>query len=132
MIGVDTNVLAPLFVTDNPPQHAAARRFFAQRSPNDPAFVSAVVQAEFVWLLERTLHFPANRIVAALQGILSTADFAVEHRDLLEAALQSWAKGPLDLADFLIAGVAQQAGCEVTVTFDKPAAKRVPGMSLLE
>jgi predicted nucleic-acid-binding protein len=132
LIGVDTNVLARLFVTDNAQQHAAARRFFAERSADDPAFVSALVQAELVWLLERTMRFPIERIVDVLQGILSSADFVVEHSDLLEEALHSWTGNTLDLADYLIAGIARRAGCEVTATFDKAAARRVPGMELLK
>ncbi len=132
MIGVDTNVLARLFVTDNERQHKVAVRFFSARSTDDPVFVSLVVQAELVWLLGRTMRFPHERIVAVLGGMLSSPDFVVEQRELLEGALQSMTAQRVDLADFLIAGISNKAGCSTTVTFDRPAAANVPGMELLK
>ena len=132
MIAVDTNVLARLFVTDNEKQHAAAVRFFSARSSADRAFVSLAVQAELVWLLAQTLNFPLERVRAALAAMLSSADFEIEHRELLEAAVEAMSAKQLDLADFLIAGMAKKVGCSATVTFDKDAAKYISGMELLK
>lgn len=132
MIAVDTNVLARLFVTDNQQQHAAAVRFFSARSSRDPAFVSLVVQAELVWLLAQTMRFPYERVRDVLAAMLSSADFVIEQRELLENALPLLSANKLDLADFLIAGMAKKAGCPMTMTFDKPAARNVPGMELLK
>ena len=131
MIAVDTNVLARLFVTDNERQHAAAVRFFSARSASDPAFVSLVVQAELVWLLAQTMKFPYERVRHVLAAMLSSADFILEGRELLEGALPLLSARP-DLADFLIAGVGTKVGCEMTVTFDRLAGKHIPGMELLK
>ena len=65
MIGVDTNVLARLFLEDDPKQTASARRFFAARSPTDPAFISAVVIAEFIWLLTSRYRYSTDAAQAA-------------------------------------------------------------------
>lgn len=132
MIAVDTNVLARLFVTDNAQQHAAAVRFFSARSTSDPAFVSLVVQAELVWLLVQTLKFPHERVRSVLEGMLSSADFVVEQADVLESALDMMVAKQVDLADFLIAGMSRNMGCASTVTFDRKAARHVPGMELLK
>jgi len=132
VIAVDTNVLARLFVTDNPRQHATAVEFFAARSGDDPAFVSLVVQAELVWLLTQMLKFPYERVREVLAAMLSSADFVVEQSDLLEQTLELMAARKADLADFLIAGMARRVGCRTTVTFDKAAARHVPGMELLK
>lgn len=132
MIAVDTNVLARLFVTDNEQQHAAAVRFFSARSTADRAFVSLVVQAELVWLLAQTLKFPFQRVRDALAAMLSSSDFEIEQREFLEAAVDAMSAKQLDLADFLIAGMANKVGCSATVTFDKAAARHSPGMELLK
>lgn len=132
MIGVDTNVLARLLVTDNEQQHGIAVRFFAARTADDPAFISVVVQAELVWLLIQTLRFPAVKVVEVLRAILLSADFVVEQREILEDAIASSTPTRFDLADFLITGLGRRAGCQRVVTFDKPAARNIPGMELLK
>ncbi len=131
MIGVDTNILARLFVDDDDRQRELANRFFADRTPSDPAFVSLVVIAELAWLLRRTYDYPHQAILEAVMALLDSADFAVEARDIVLAAVDTAAAHRFGLADVLIAEIASRAGCAATMTFDKTAAKRIPGMELL-
>ena len=132
MIGVDTNVLARLFVTDDPHQHAVARRFFERRPSATRVFVSVVVVVELVWLLDRTFDYPRVDILRVLTAILSSPDFVVERRELVESAVARAEATRADVADALIAGIAAAAGCTTTMTFDRDAAKLVSGMSLLK
>ena len=53
MIAVDTNVLLRFVVRDDVVQFKRASRFFDQRTAEDPAFISLIVLAEFVWALRR-------------------------------------------------------------------------------
>ncbi|MFK4811364.1 PIN domain-containing protein [Devosia sp. ZW T5_3] len=131
MIGVDTNILARLFVDDDDRQRELANRFFADRTPSDPAFVSLVVIAELAWLLRRTYDYPHQAILEAVMALLDSADFAVEARDIVLAAVDTAGAHRFGLADVLIAEIASRAGCAATMTFDKTAAKRIPGMELL-
>lgn len=131
MIGVDSNVLLRLFVVDNPEQYAKARSFFAKRDAQDPAYVSAVVLAETVWLLRRRYGYSRTAIATILRGILSSDDFRVEYGEQLAGLLEQNSVPPVQIADFLIAWCARAAGSPQTVTFDRRAAARVPGMELL-
>ena len=132
MIGVDTNVLARLFVDDDAKQSAAARRFFLERTIDDPAFVSAVVVAEFVWLLTSRYRYPQETIHAALAALFSSANVVVEREDLLKSAVTIAGDRNADITDAIIAAVANDNACLSVVTFDREAAKRIPGMERLK
>jgi predicted nucleic-acid-binding protein len=131
MIGVDTNVLARLFILD-PPQSDVAAAFFGARSAADPAFVPLVVMAEFGWVLGKKYGYPAERIAAAIEGLLDSDDFVLEQRDVVAWALDSYVSTNADFTDLLIARVAALAGAPTTATFDRDAAKSIPGMELLQ
>lgn len=133
MIGVDTSVLARLFVDDDDRQGRAARSFFALRSPDDPAFVSVVVVAELIWLLDSTYRYPKKDIVEALNGLLSSPDFNLERRTVVESAVQMATSSPrAGIADAMIALLAGEAACLSTVTFDRGSARDIAGMELLK
>ena len=132
MIGVDTNVLARLFVTDDERQHLISTQFFLARSSADPAFVSLVVVAELAWLLSDAYEFAYGSIIEVFQRMLDSPDFVIERSDLLLRTLELGRERRIDIADSLIAALAREAGSEHTVTFDREAAKRVPGMELLK
>jgi len=51
-------------------------------------------------------------------------------RQAAKVALDAFASGSADFADYLIAALDREAGCETTLTFDKTAAK-IRGFSLL-
>ena len=132
MIGVDTNVLVRLFVVDDARQSAIAGRFFVERTSADPAFVSLVVVAELVWLLDDTYDFSLAAITEVLSDLLASPDFVLERADFVAAAVELAQQSSIDIADFLIARVAANSGSRMTATFDKVAAKRIPGMELLK
>lgn len=133
MIGLDTNVLLRFLVPDDDrDQHAIVARFMAQRTASDPAFVSLVTLTETVWLLRRRLRYPNEHIRRAIVVLLSSPDFVFEEHDRLMALCDrgEWDRG--DLADHLIAWIGLKHGCVSTVTFDRQAARAVPGMELLQ
>jgi predicted nucleic-acid-binding protein len=132
MIGVDTNVIARLFLDDDPKQQESARRFFARRTATDPAFISAVVLAEFVWLLTLRYGYARDAVHTALSAIFVSANVAVEREDLVKSAVATARDRNADVADAIIGAIAAQHDCASTVTFDREAAKRVPGMELLK
>ena len=132
MIGVDTNVLVRIFVHDEPEQRAIAQRFLRLRSADDPAFVSAVVVAEVSWVLTRAYGFSVSAVRDALEWLFESTNIVVEAHDLLRSAVVLAAEKNADVADSIIAAIAAAAGASKTVTFDQPAAKRIPGMELLK
>lgn len=132
MIGVDTNVLVRVFVTDDQRQTELALRFLNQRSGDDLAFVSSVVLAELYWVLDRTYGYDDAAIYEAFDWLLESSNIVVEREVLMAAALAVARSNNADLSDSIIAAIAAQEGALRTITFDKPAAARVPGMELLK
>jgi predicted nucleic-acid-binding protein len=131
MIGVDTNVLVRLLVRDNPAQLDAAARFMAQRSADDPAFVSSVVVAEFAWVLDKSYGYASEAIHGAMDWLFDSENIVVERSDLIENAVLVAREANADISDAIIAALAEDAGASKTATFDRNAAKRIPGMDLL-
>lgn len=130
MIGVDTNVLVRFLVEDDPQQNAIAHNFFSKRSAEDPAYVSATVIAETVWVLRRRLKLPLATVSDLIQNLLAADRLVVEFTEELDALL-SQETPQTDIADYLIAWSAKRAGCLATVTFDRTSAEAIPGMELL-
>jgi predicted nucleic-acid-binding protein len=132
VIGVDANVLARLIVEDDAKQLELAKRFFAQRSPADPVVISLVVVAELAWVLRNPYSFSLERVADVVAAFLASADFLLERRRLVEDAVALSRERRVDIADCLISAVAADLGAVSTATFDKLAAKRIPGMELLK
>lgn len=132
MIGVDTNVLVRFLVDDDAEQSKIARDFMSGRSSESPVFLSAVALAETVWLLSKRFEYPKAAILNMIRALLSADGLLIEHADDLDAWLNGDEEPHGDLSDHLIAWAGTMAGCRSTVTFDRQAAKSVPGMELLQ
>jgi predicted nucleic-acid-binding protein len=132
MIAVDTNVLVRIFALDDARQLKIAQKFMAERTQDDPAYVSAVVIAEVSWVLDRTYGFAVTAIRDALEWLFESTNVVIERRDLLRDAVHLAADRNGDISDSIIAALAAEAGASSTVTFDRPATKRIPGMELLK
>jgi len=131
MIGVDTNVLVRLFVTDTPHQHEAAVRFFRARDVDDPAYVSVVTVAEFYWVLTRRYKLKPDVVRGYLMDVMFMGDAVVERANDVREAIDWAEETEADLSDALIALAALKAGAKKIVTFDVNAADVLQPMELL-
>jgi predicted nucleic-acid-binding protein len=131
LIGIDTNVLVRLVSPDDERQNEVARAFFAERTVDDPAFVSSIVLAETIWLLRRRLGYSKDAVESLVHSLLSSDDFLLEHSDQLAGLLDQPASARSQLADHLIAWSAEKMGCTRTVTFDRRASRLISSMELL-
>jgi predicted nucleic-acid-binding protein len=131
VIGVDTTVLLRLLIVDDIQQNARAKAFFAQRTPEDPAYIGAIVLTETVWVLRRQLKYSRQAVENVVNGLLASAELVIEDGQRLEQLLSQTPSLKTDIADFFVAWGAERAGCLNTVTFDVKAAKAVPSMQLL-
>jgi predicted nucleic-acid-binding protein len=130
VIGIDTNILVRFLVDDDPAQNAVARLFLSARTAEEPAYISAIVIAETVWILHNRLNYPMSVVAELVQNLLAADGLVIECTEELDALL-STGQPLADLADYLIAWAAKRAGARTTLTFDKRAAARVSGMELL-
>lgn len=124
MIGLDTNVLARLFVDDDVEQARKARHFVAEHcNEENPAFVDRVALCELVWVLARSHEYRRNEIATVIHKLLSAPEIVLEDETSVRPALRDFVERGLDFADALIAVVNRTRGCEATATFDRKAAR---------
>jgi len=129
MIAVDTNVLLRWLMADNPVQKAAADRFFAGLTKEQPGFVHSVTMAELCWVLRRVYGLAKSAVLDVLEDLLRSEELEFDHGEGMWQALLLARQGA-DYPDALIAETARQFGCTDSVTFDRDAA-RLLGIRLL-
>ncbi len=104
MIGLDTNVLVRYIVHDDPGQSAAAERLIESRcTAQAPGYVSVPVLVELVWVLTSAYDYEKAAVIPVIRQLLRTAEFAVEDRQTVRAALREFESGGANFADYLIA-----------------------------
>ena len=119
MRAVDTNVLVRLISRDDPKQTAAAENFVATG-----AWVSHVVLAETLRVLESVYGLDAGGLTKAVDMLLSHANLTVQDPDVVTAALAQYrGKHALGFSDCLVVEIARKAGHLPLGTFDRDLAK---------
>jgi predicted nucleic-acid-binding protein len=130
MIGLDTNIVVRYLTHDDAAQAAAAVRVMESLSQNSPGFLSLIVIAELVWVLEASYRFKKNEIEHVLDTLLRSKELVVERAEVVAQALRKFSASRADFVDCLVERCGHAAGCQSTVTFDQNAASAA-GMKLL-
>ena len=119
MRAVDTNLLVRLLVRDDDDQVAAAETF-VQRG----AWVSHLVLAETVWVLDAVYDRTPAQLAKAIALLLDHEHLALQDADVVSAALAHFdARPSLGFSDCLVLEIAHKAGHTPLGTFDKALAK---------
>ena len=130
-LGIDTNILLRLVISDDAGQADAVDRFLARIDPDDILVVNLSVILEANWVLRRKYNYPRERILDFIQAILERRGFEVVAYEAVGNAVHFCRMFNVDFADALLAETNRIDGCSRTMTFDRRAAARVPGMELL-
>ncbi len=131
MIGLDTNVLVRYLVQDDAAQaRLASAAIESAAGRGERLRLTAITLCELVWVLESAYHQTRADVARALEQIVRTADFDVEHVDHVRKAIERYGSTPADFADALIGLINEAAGGEHTLTFDR-SLKRVPQFKVL-
>ena len=129
MTGLDTNVIVRLLTQDDPAQAGRARKALEKlRDRGEPAWIGVIVICEVVWVLKARYKFVRAEIAGALRQLLHADPFIVEEAEIVGRALDRWEAGRGDLSDYLIGIRNEDAGCQVTLTFDR-SLKGEPGFA---
>jgi predicted nucleic-acid-binding protein len=119
MLAVDTNVLVRLLARDNPKQAMVADHFVAKG-----AWVSHLVLAETIWVLDAVYARSAQQLTAALDLLLAHESLVLQDTDTVRAALAHFrAKPALGFSDCLVLEIARKAGHLPLGSFDRGLAK---------
>jgi predicted nucleic-acid-binding protein len=130
MIGLDTNIVVRDLTHDDPSQATAAVTVMDSLSSDSPGFLSLIVIAELVWVLEASCRFKKKEIEPVLETLLSSKERVLERAELCRKHCGGSAPAATDFADCLLERCGHAAECEHTVTFDRNTATGA-GMRLL-
>ena len=119
MRAVDTNVRARLITRDDPRQVTVAESFVARG-----AWVSHLVLAETLWVLESVYELDAERRALAVEMLLNHRSLTLQDPDVVTAALAHFRHKPaLAFSDCLVLEIARKAGQLPLGTFDRSLGK---------
>jgi predicted nucleic-acid-binding protein len=119
MRAVDTNLLVRLIARDDAKQVAAAESFVAKG-----AWVSHLVLAETVWVLEAVFGLEHGQIATAIDMLLRHTQLTIQDSDVVTAAFELYrGRSKVGFADCLILEIARKAGHIPVGTFDRELAK---------
>ncbi len=102
MIGLDTNIVVRYLTHDDAAQTAAAVRVIESLSQDSPGFVSLIVIAELVWVLEVSYRFKKNEIERVLDTLLRSKELVIERAEIVAQALRKFSASRADFVDCLI------------------------------
>lgn len=119
MRAVDTNLLVRLLVRDDKAQVDAVERFV-----ESGAWVSVLVLAETVWVLDAVYERTAAQIAAAIDLLLDHKQLTLQDPDAVASALRHYREQPsLGFSDCLLLEMARKAGHLPLGTFDRRLAR---------
>lgn len=119
MRAVDTNLLVRLIVRDDAAQVAAAEDFVAAG-----AWVSHLVLAETLWVLDAVHERTSAQVAAAVEMLLNHEHLAIQDPDVVARALVHFRARPtLGFSDCLVLEIARKSGNVPLGTFDRGLAK---------
>jgi predicted nucleic-acid-binding protein len=119
MRAVDTNVLVRLVVRDSLEQVRLAESFIASG-----AWVSHLVLAEAMWVLDAVYDRTPEQIAGAIDMLLNHKDLTIQAAEVVTTALGHFRKRPaLGFSDCLVLEIARKAGHTPLGTLDRALAK---------
>lgn len=122
MIALDTNVFVRFLVNTPDGETDQVRRarevVTAAELRGEDILVTHIVLVETVWVLRKVYKVPKREVIGAFRAVLDSAGFVVEDVASADAALDIWAAGKGDFADYLIRVRARALGADAVYTFD--------------
>ena len=119
MLAVDTNVVLRLLAMDDDRQYKLAQAII-----EDGGWLSHVVLAESIWVLDRVYECDAKWLMQAIEMLLQHEHLVLEDEDVVKDALQEFKRKPkLGFSDCLVLAIARAAAHTPLATFDKALAK---------
>jgi predicted nucleic-acid-binding protein len=124
VIALDTNVLVRFLVQDDAAQHRKAVHLIERASREEiPLLVTDVVLCELVWVLSYSYQVDRPALIAILRDLLSARQILIVSRDAVARAVDAYAAGRGDFADYVIREQARAMGSESVATFDRALLK---------
>ncbi len=119
MLAVDANVLVRLLARD-----AADQVHAAETSISKGSWVSHLVLAQTLWVLDSVYDLSRVQIATAIEMLLNHRELSVQDADVVTAALSHYRRrSAVDFSDCLVLEIARKAGHLPVGTFDRNFAR---------
>jgi predicted nucleic-acid-binding protein len=119
MRAIDTYLLVRLIAQDEPAQAKAAEAFIS-----GGGWVSQLVLAETLWVLDAVHGRSPTQLAAAVELLLNHQHLSVQDGDVVQRALAQFRARPsVGFSDCLVLEIARKAGHLPLGTFDRQLAK---------
>lgn len=126
MRAIDTNVIVRLMSRDDPKQTLRAEAFIAEG-----AWVSGLVLAESIWVLESVYALGKPKLKLAISMLLEHQQLQLQDADAVRSALDAFdSHAGVGFTDCLVVAVAQKQGHTPVGTFDKKMARLTDAQNL--
>jgi predicted nucleic acid-binding protein len=113
---VDTNILIR-HLTGDPPELAI--RATAYLSSGDDLYLTDLVVAETIYVLESFYETPRAQVAEAIRSLLALAPVVVVDRSLLLRAVEVYETARLDFAEAYLVACAESTGISRVASFDR-------------
>jgi predicted nucleic acid-binding protein len=113
---VDTNILIRHLTLDPPATAKRATRFLAEA---DELFLTDLVVAEVVYVLESFYEVPRAEVGELVRAILVFDSMVTTDRDLLLRAVEVYVDHRLDFAEAYLVASAEASGIGAVASFDR-------------
>jgi predicted nucleic-acid-binding protein len=119
MLAADTNVLVRHFSREDERQTVAADAFVQKG-----VWVSHLVLAETLWVLQRSYRFDSSEIAEIVDLLLNHETMTLQDSDVVAAALDHFrSNAKIGFSDCLVLEIARKAGHLPLGTFDRDLSK---------
>jgi predicted nucleic-acid-binding protein len=119
MLAIDTNVLVRLIARDDADQVTAAEDFVGKG-----AWVSHLVLAETVWVLDSVFELSRAQLATAVDMLLNHQQLTLQDPDVVTAALLHFrSRTTVGFSDCLVLEIARKSGHLPLGTFDRNLAR---------
>lgn len=126
MLAVDTNVLVRLIARDDTQQVHRAEQFVSEG-----AWVSNLVLAESIWVLESVYELTKPQIRTAILMLLEHQRLILQEADAVRVAVAEFsATSGVGFTDCLVVAIAKKKGHIPVGTFDKKLSKLADAQAL--
>ncbi len=122
MIGTDTNVLVRAVLDDHPQESRVAIAFLKTAAQKKQLFISSYAILEMIWVL-KVRKRTRKEIYESVMDLIDSPGIVIGRREVLVIALEMYAKGKADFADYMIMSEGEVFETPYLASFDKTLCK---------
>jgi predicted nucleic-acid-binding protein len=132
MIGLDTNVVLRLLLTDDSAQKTRVVKLVERaKTSGVKIFITLAVVLETEWVLRSSGKMTKPQVLSIFNLLLDSFDIEIDNAKVLEHAVHIYEAAAADFAECLFLAQYQHMGCSTMLTFDAKAA-RMDGVEMVE